>query len=542
MQTPKQVRLIVRWLRGQRDHGDTLLWVWGLIVGIAAAYATILFRLAIQSVQFLAYGEFSEALAGPASELSNFHLFLAPVLAGGAVAALLWFGQRQGLLKEARQLGVPDVIEARAVKAGRVDFRSAVYSALTTAVALGGGGSAGREGPAVHLGAALASMWSKSLDLPAREGRTLAACGAAAAVAASFNAPIAGAVFAFEVVLGHYALRTVAPVAAASVAGALIVRAHLGAQPAFLLPEIHPASYFDFPAAAVLGLICALVAIGFMRVTLWGIERVPKLAREHDVPLWALPPFAGAVVGVIAWTRPEILGVGYEPTARALAGDYVFSTLVLLLVLKSLATAVCIACRFGGGIFSPAIYVGAMTGAAFGAVAALAFGGATAGESFFAIVGMGAVAGAVLGAPLSTTLIVFELTYNYDTAIAILVAVSVATIMTQKIMGASFFQLMIESRGYELREGPQRVILMTVRVRDFMTPIDRLKKESVLEGPSLYEDDTLGKALGFLDAEGVDGAPVKSRASGEVTGYISRADALVAYNKRLVDAHVERTR
>jgi hypothetical protein len=148
----------------------------------------------------------------------------------------------------------------------------------------------------------------------------------------------------------------------------------------------------------------------------------------------------------------------------------------------------------------------------------------------------------VLGAPLSTTLIVFELTASADAAIAVLVAVSLATIVTQKVLGASYFQLQIERRGYELREGPQRVILKTVRVRDFMTPIDRLKKESVLEGPAPFEDDSLGRALGFLEAEGLDGAPVKARGSDAVTGCISRADALIAYNNRLVEAHVERAR
>ena len=129
-----------------------------------------------------------------------------------------------------------------------------------------------------------------------------------------------------------------------------------------------------------------------------------------------------------------------------------------------------------------------------------------------------------------------------STLFTLMLVASLATIVTQRVVGASFFQLQIEARGYELREGPQRVILKTVRVRDFMTPIDRLQKASVLEGPTLYEDDTLGKALGFLEAEGLDGAPIKARGSDAVTGYITRADALIAYNQRLVEAHVERTR
>jgi CIC family chloride channel protein len=532
--------LVFRWLRDARDHGDALLWVWGLIVGVAAAYATILFRLAIQAAQWLAYGEFSEALAGAAAGLSPVHVALAPVACGLIVGGLLWLGGRLKLLPEARAFGVADVIEARAVKAGRVDFRAAVYSAVVSAVSLGGGASAGREGPAVHLGAAFASMWSKTLDLSAREGRTLAACGAGAAVAASFNAPIAGAVFAFEVVLGHYALRTMAPVAAASIAGALIARAHLGDQPAFLMPDISTASYYDFPAAAVLGVVAAGVAIVFMRVTLLGLDRAPRLARSIGLPIWALPPIGGVLLGLLAVRFPEVLGVGYEPTARALADDFALGALLTLLALKIVATAASIACRFGSGVFSPSIYLGAMTGAAFGAVLALAPGDLFASAPFFAVVGMGAVAGAVLGAPLSTTLIVFELTASYDAAIASLVAVSLATIVTQKVVGGSYFQRQIEPRGYELRQGPQRVILMTVRVRDFMTTIAASHDQSPPEGPALYEDDTLGRALGFLEAEGLDGAPVKARASDAVTGWVTRADALLAYNTRLVDAHVER--
>jgi CIC family chloride channel protein len=530
----------VRWLRDARDHGDALLWLWGLIVGVAAAYGAILFRLAIQAVQFVGFGAFSEALAGAAAALPAYHVALAPVLAGLIVAALLWLGMRLKILPEARAFGVADVIEARAVKAGRVDFRAAVYSALVSAISLGGGASAGREGPAVHLGAAFASMWSKTLDLSAREGRTLAACGAGAAVAASFNAPIAGAVFAFEVVLGHYALRTMAPVAAASVAGALIARAHLGTQPAFLMPDISPASYLDFPAAAVLGLVAAGVAVVFMKATLMGLDRAPRIARAVGLPIWALPPVGGLVVGLIAVRYPEVLGVGYEPTARALAHDFALSALLILLGLKIVATAASIACRFGGGIFSPSVYLGAMTGAAFGAMLSFAPGDLFATAPFFAVVGMGAVAGAVLGAPLSTTLIVFELTASYDTAIAALVAVSLATIVTQKVVGGSYFQRQIEPRGYELRQGPQRVILMTVRVRDFMTPIAEGKETEAPDGPALYEDDTLGRALGFLEAEGLDGAPVKARASDAITGWVTRADALLAYNTRLVEAHVER--
>lgn len=529
--------------RMRKGRGGAAMWVWGLAIGLVVGYAVIGFRLTIQAAQYVGFGVFSETLGAASAHVGPWRMLLAPIAGGVVAAGLLWLGRRLNFLPETRSLGMADVIEARAVNEGHIDTRAGLYSGLMSALSLGAGASTGREGPAVHLGASLAAWLAERLKLPAADARTLLACGAAAAVAASFNAPIAGAVFALEVVLGHYAVRVMAPVAAAATVGAVVTRVHLGAQPAFAMPLLAPASLLDFPASALLGVIAALTAILFVRGVLDAGRYATKLAEDFGVPLWALPPAAGAMLGVVALAYPEVLGVGYETTARAVAGEFALGALVTLALLKIAATAVSLACRFGGGVFSPSLVIGALVGAAFGTGAEALLGDNTAGVAFYAVVGMGAVSGAALGAPLSTTLIVFEMTASYETAIAVLVAVSLATLMTQRAVGASLFQLQIEQHGYVLREGPQRVILQTVRVRDVMTPIDRLKKESVLEGPSLFEDDTLGKALGFLEAEGIEGAPVKSRAAETpVVGYISRADALIAYNRRLVDAHIEATR
>ncbi len=526
-------------------RGDAGLWLGGLLVGLVAGHAAIVFRLAIQAVQFVAFGDFEETLVTRAQEIGAVHIWLAPIGAGVVVALLLRWGALSKLLPETRPVAVADVIEARAV-GGRIKTGQAFLSAGIAAVSLGGGASNGREGPAVHLGAALATMLARWVGLSARDNRTILACGAAAAVAASFNAPIAGAVFALEVVLGHYALRVIAPVAAASTVGALSARFHLGDQPAFTIEHLEGLSLriIDFPAAAALGVLCALAAIVFMRATFFTSARTTQGAQAVGLPLWSLPIFGGVVVGTLALMRPEVLGVGYEATASAIAGEYAIESLLAIMALKLIASAVSFGCRFGGGVFSPSLFLGAVLGAAVGAALHLFLAAANpAPASFYAVVGMGALSGAVLGAPLSTTLIVFEMTNSYETAIGALVAVSLATVIVQRVTGANFFQRQIEAHGYVLREGPQRVILQTVRVKEFMTPIDRLKKESVLEGPALYDTDTLGKALGILEAGGLDGAPVKARGGDEpVVGYVTRSDALVAYNRRLVEAHIERSR
>ncbi len=534
-----------RWLvRRVRYHADHPVWLWltAALVGTIAGFAVLGFRFSILAVQGLLYGSAEERLASTAAALPISQVWLLPVIGGLLVGGLLFLAERLGVLVETRTQSVAEVIEARAVGKGDIGFWTGMFSAVITAISLGSGASAGREGPAVHLGATLASLVSRLLKLGARNARTLLACGVAGAVAASFNAPLAGLLFALEVVLGHYALRVIAPTAVAATAGAVVARSFLGAQPAFLLPPVPSASLIDFPASVILGLICAGIAIVFVKFIVKGPLLVQEFAQAHGVPLWSLPPIGGAIIGAMGIIYPQVLGVGYEATSAALHGSYAFGLLLFLIVAKIIATTITLSFRFGGGVFSPSIYLGAMTGAAFGVMVGTILGDGAASPAFFAIVGMGALSGAVLGAPISTTLIVFELTQSYEASIAVLLAVSLATVITQAVRRGNVFQKQIELRGYVLREGPQRLILQTVRVRDFMTPISRLKKEVSMEGAVLYADDTLGKALGLLKAENLDGTPVKARhGEQKIIGYISREDALLAYNQRLVEEHEERS-
>lgn len=526
--------------RGFRDARAPVLWILGILVGLITAYAVLGLRAGIGLVEQLAFGTTEEHIATVAHTMPIWQLVLIPVITGCVIAILLWGGRKLGLVGEYRGQAVADLLEARAIKQGKMQFASGIYSAVLSAISLGGGGSAGREGPAVHLGGTLGSAVASMVGLPARGTRILLACGAAAAVSASFNAPVAGALFAFEVVLGHYALRSIAPVAVASVVGALVARAHLGGDPVFSLPHIAPASLWDFPAAAILGLAAAGLAIAFSRGMLFLPVRVTKLAERWNFPIWCLPIPGGLLIGLLAIIAPEILGVGYEATSGALAGNYVLHQLILFIGLKVLATIITLSFRFAGGIFSPSIYLGAMLGAAFGILATMVLGDQTAGAGFFAVIGMGAVAGAVLGAPLSTTLIVFELTSSYEASVAVLVSVSLATVLTQSSLGASLFQLQVRGKGYDISGGASRLILQMVRVREFMMPLDEWSDEDMGGDASLFEDDTLGRAMGLLDAEELEGAPVRTRTGEQrVIGWVTKADAHAAYARALEDANEE---
>ena len=533
--SPGPVSALSTFVRNSYAEGRSpALWIAAILVGLVGGYAALGLRLGIESVQFAAFLDRSEQLASAARNLSPLHIIAAPVVGGIAVSGLLWLGMARGWIEETRAGGVADVMEARAIKGGRMSLTHGLWSALIAMVSLGSGASAGREGPAVHLGATLASAVTRPLGLPPRAARIMLACGAASAVSASFNAPVAGALFAFEVILGHYALRSIAPVAVSSVIGALIARIHYGAQPAFAIPPIEPASVIDFIAVIPLGAAAAGLAIAFIL----SASIAPRLAAERvkalNWPLWALPPFGGLAVGLIALAAPEVLGVGYEATATALAGGYAIATLAGLIALKLIATVITLAARFGGGVFSPSLYLGAMLGALFGAVATQLFGEATAGAAFFAVVGMGAVSGAVLGAPLSTTLIVFELTASYEASIALLVAVSLATVITQSVTKGSFFHKQVERHGYDLTQGDARVILQTLRAREIMSPVDAEEAPIKPDGPFVYEDDYLGRVMGYFSAESIDGAPVRARSGDQpIIGYLSKSEAHAAYARAL---------
>ncbi|WP_428409925.1 chloride channel protein [Hyphococcus sp.] len=535
-----RILIALRKLRRRLQGVDVLrVWILAVVIGVAAAYGVIAFRYAIDAVSTLAFGETEGGVVSGAASLTPWRAWTAPVIGGFAVSGLLFLADRFQWLPGGRGQAVAEVIEARAVSGGYISLRAGLAAATVSAVSLGAGGSAGREGPAVHLGATIASILNRKLGFTAKHRRALLGCGAAAAVSASFNAPVAGVLFALEVILGNYALSVFGPIAAASVAAAIITRIHLGDFPAFAPPEYGAVGTIDVPLAALLGVFCGLVASGFLQAVRRMTVSVREFAQKRNISYLLLPPIGGVIVGFIGIFYPEVFGVGYEAVTKALNGDYALHLLVILVLMKSAATAVTLSCRFGGGVFSPGLVIGAFMGAAFGAALGELFPEATASPVYYAMIGMGAVSGAILGAPISTTLIVFELTGEYGITVSLMVAVAIATLITQWTCGKSFFHWQLSRRGYDLSEGPQGIILKTTRVREVM---EKMPPGAPLpsDADRLEAGQSLGEALAKLNEAEEHGLPVVDPADKEqVVGYLSRVKALAAYNKALIEENIE---
>ena len=271
--------------------------------------------------------------------------------------------------------------------------------------------------------------------------------------------------FALEVVIGHYALNAFAPIVLASVSGAIVSRLHFGDFPAFIIPDHTIASFFELPAFALLGVASALMVIIFLK----SIALVRNTTERLRVPLWVRSAIAGCLVGLIALEFPEILGVGYGPTDSALKELMPLRLLILLVIFKTAATVISLGAGFGGGVFSPSLFIGAMLGGAFGIVATQVFPEHSTGHGAYALVGMGAVAGSILGAPISTILIVFELTGDYAVTVAVMVAVVIASVITQQTRARSFFRWQLDDRGIDLDGGPEGRLLGDIRAVDVMS-------------------------------------------------------------------------
>lgn len=431
-----------------------------LVVGVAGGLSAMAFRYAIDIVQQLIFGFGGEKVATLAAALPWWQILLAPAVGGLIVGILVYIG-----MPNSRPHGVADVIEASALRGGRLSLTIGFRAAVISALSIGCGASVGREGPVVHLGASLGSWVAKRLQLGRTLSRTLLGCGVAAAIAASFNAPIAGAFFALEVVVGHYALSAFAPIVIASVTGTVISRMHYGDFPAFILPGAFDiVSFWEFPAFVLLGVVSALAAILFMR----SIVLAEVTAKRAPIPPWLRPAVGGLIVGAMAIAFPQVLGVGYEATDAALSELYPLWLLIALIAVKTAATGVSLGCGFGGGVFSPSLFIGAMVGGAFGVIATHAFPELSSGHGAYTLIGMGAVAGAVLGAPISTILMIFELTNDYALTIAVMIATVLASLITQQTFGKSFFRWQLERRGVSIKGGQEISLLQSIKVKSVM--------------------------------------------------------------------------
>ncbi|QBF31261.1 chloride channel protein [Thalassococcus sp. S3] len=530
-----------------RGPSQVQFWFIALAIGIAAGFAALLFRKGIEMLQSALYGTPDiQHIHSFAEQLPWYVLLIIPICGGLVVGLILhWF------TPDARVRSVADVIEGAALQDGRVETKAGLASAFASLITLSSGGSSGREGPVVHIAGVLSTWVSNWIKADGITGRDLLGCAVAAAVSASFNAPIAGALFALEVVLRHFAVHAFAPIVIASAAGTVINRLEFGDVTEFTLAQPGALQFYvELPAFLILGLLCGVIAVALMKAIFFAEDIANHIQTRSGIPRWLRPTAAGALLGAIAIFYPHIIGVGYETTSLALTGQLALHEAVVFAILKTIAVAITIAGRMGGGVFSPSLMVGALSGLGFGLIATGIFPDVSGSYTLYALAGMGAVAAAVLGAPISTTLIVFELTGDWQTGLAVMVSVSLSTALASRLVDRSFFLTQLERRGIHLAAGPQAYLLAMFRVASVMRPPDDARAAPVTEcwdmiAEGIYVDvnATLEAAMPVFDRAGIPFIPVVSlsgeNAAPELQGALFHVDALKAYNRALAATAAE---
>ncbi|MBW1991912.1 MAG: chloride channel protein, partial [Deltaproteobacteria bacterium] len=495
----KLFQRLKRWKLHQHVYFSLL----AIIIGILAGYGALLFRLVIKIAQYAFYQNSQDFITFAPSV--PFYLKIAlPALGGLFVGPLVYFGAR-----EAKGHGVPEVMEAVALRGGQIRPRVAVVQILASGICIGSGGSVGREGPIVQIGSSIGSTLAQVLRVPHLWQRTMVGCGAAAGIAATFNAPIAGVLFAVEVILGEFGVAIFSPVILASVTATTISRYYLGDFPAFIIPAYQLISLWEFAFYTLLGVTAGLVALLFITV----LYKFEDFFDGLRIPDFIKPVIGGLIIGLILLKWPNVFGVGYGSINLALKNNMPAMLLLSLVFIKILATSITIGSGGSGGIFAPSLYIGAMTGGFFGWCMNQWFPGITASYGAYALVGMGAVVAGTTHAPITAILIMFELTATYKIILPLMISCILSTLIATSLKEGSIYTIKLLRRGVDLRRGWEQSILQSIKIRDIMNH----RVETVPENMPLRE---ILSYLKWHDASYLHVVNDK----GELTGIISFRD------------------
>jgi CIC family chloride channel protein len=497
--------LLGRW----RTPADVVLIGTALAVGISTGIGAIIFRYLIQAVEWVGYVWIPELT----SAWGKAYIIFVPALGGLLVGLLIY-----NFAREAKGHGVPEVMEAVALRGGRIRPVVAVVKSLASSLTIGSGGSAGREGPIVQIGSAIGSSIGQALNLSDDRVSNLVACGAAAGIAATFNAPIAGVIFALEVILGgRFTVRYFSSVVVSAVVASIIGRVAFGDIPAFIIPDEYGVnSLWEYLLYPLLGVLAAFVGVAFTRLLYAGEDFSDARKR---LPEWVKPAIGGALLGAMAlayplvrltqpitWDRvPQIFNVGYDVIEGALAGNLALGVVLALLFLKMFATVLTLGSGGSGGVFAPSLFMGAMLGASFALTVDLIFPGVIGASGAYALVGMAAVFAASAHAPITAVIILFELTGDYRIILPLMLTVVVSTLLAQRLLhNESIYTLKLSRRGVRLERGRDQDILQSVLVGEVAqrTNLHTVPVDMTLSQLSLVFSESHHHGLPVLDDAG----------------------------------------
>ena len=425
---------------GRLRDSELFLLVLALGAGGAAGIGVVLIDLLLSLLRQAAFDIPSDAHLSDL-DLGPLRILMMPVL-GGVLVGLL-----SAMLRRWRPREVVDAVEANALSGGRMSVGDSLGLVAATLLSGGFGASVGLEAAYTQLGAALASRLGRQVELRRDDVRTLVGCGAAGAIAAAFNAPLTGAFYAFELIIGAYTLQILAPVGIAALTGALVVRGLGGSIPIFVVWHEITIRASDYPAFFCMGLASAGLGIVVMK----GVTSTEALFRSLAVPRWARPALGGFLIGAMALLFPQILGSGHGGIMQVLHSGFDLPFLAGLIIAKIVASAVSIGSGFRGGLFSTSLFIGSLFGSFIGALVTTIGPGLHADPLVYTLVGMGAVAAAIVGAPVTMIMIVLETTGDFTATIGVMVGVVTASIGVRHWFGYSFATWRFHLRGLAIR-------------------------------------------------------------------------------------------
>ncbi len=561
-------------LRTSRHH--IFLILLAIFIGAVSGAGAYLVKILIHYSKIMFWG-YPITFINVVKEAPTWKIILIPALGGLIVGPIIYWGAR-----EAKGHGVPEVMEAILLKGGRIRQRVAFIKAIASSLTIASGGPVGREGPIVQIGSSIASSIGQFFKLSESDLKTLVGAGAAAGISAAFNAPIAGALFSAEIILGNFAITSFAPIIVASVVGNMVLLAIEGGAKVFKVPVYSFNSPYELIIYFILGIISGIVGMIFIKFLYFSEEKWEKFKFSEPLK----PMLGGIIIGIVALKFPHILGTGYETIDLALQENIGLLLALVLIFVKIFVTSTSLSSGSSGGIFAPSLFMGAQTGFFVGKISSMLFPSLHISTGAYALVGMGGVVAAAVQAPLTAIIIIFELTGDYNVILPLMMTCIIASLISEVFNEYSIYTLKLKLKGIYLREGVEVNILKKLKVKDIInkefvvvhqnTTANKLLEEALkgkhnvfivvdseekflgiitlnnlklilgeketfekflladdiaMNVDTLTLDDNLETAMNLLGKLDIDELPVVEK--GKVLGVVYRKDVIETYNKEM---------